>query len=116
MPLKACISQNRASTAPVPFPRLPLGLSLAQVRGDWIDKVSREILASATEHGLAHDTAASRLSRTVFPAADFVTIAGARTRRANDGRKEGAVSGRRQAVRGRDVLRHRREKNTPVAF
>src|SRR5580692_2845548 len=105
MPLKACISQNRASTAFVPFPRLALTSSLAQVGSDWIDKVSREILAPASEHGLADDTAMSRLSRTVFPAADFVTIAGMRTRRANDGRKEGAVSGQRQAVRGRDRLR-----------
>src|ERR1700722_14278691 len=105
MPLKACISQNRASPAPVPFPRLALGLSLAQVSSDWIDKVSREILAPAIEHGLAHDAAALRLSGTVFPAADFVIIAGAKTRGANDGREDGAVSGRRQAVRGRDRLR-----------
>src|SRR5580700_10493340 len=105
MPLKACISQNRASTAPVPFPRLALALSLAQVSSDWIDKVSREILAPAAAHGFAHDAAAARPSRTVFPSADFVTIADARTRRANDGREEGAVSGRRQAVRGHDRLR-----------
>jgi hypothetical protein len=58
MPLKACISQNRASTASVPFPRLALGLSLAQVSGDWIDKVSREILAPDV-HGIAHDAAAA---------------------------------------------------------
>src|ERR1700730_13322855 len=105
MPLKACISQNRASTAPVPFPRLALAFSLAQVSGDWIDKVSREILAPAPEHGTAHDTVAVCLSGTVFPAVDFVIIAGARTRRANDGREEGAVSGQRQAVRGCDRLR-----------
>jgi hypothetical protein len=67
--------------------------SLAQVGSDWIDKVSREILAPAPERSLAHDAAASRLSGTVFPAADFVIIAGARTRRTNDGREEGAISG-----------------------
>src|ERR1700722_22062 len=105
MPLKACISQNRASTAPVPFPRLALALSLAQVSSDWIDKVSREISAPTTKRGLAHDAVASWPSRTVFPAANFVTIAGARAWRTNDGREEGAVSSRRQAVRGRDRLR-----------
>src|SRR5579862_2047608 len=103
MPLKACISQNRASTGPVPFPRLALTLSLAQVGGDWIDKVSREIAAPAAALGIADDASACPF-RTVFSAVDFVTIAGARTRRANDGREEGAVSGRWQAVRGHDRL------------
>src|ERR1700722_15363585 len=103
MPLKACISQNRASTAPVPFPRLALALSLAQVSSDWIDKVSRKISALAATRGIADDAAAC-LFRTVFPAAVFVTIARARARRTNDGREEGAVSDRRQAVRGRDRL------------
>jgi hypothetical protein len=54
-----------------------LALSLAQVCGDWIDKVSRKILPPATKYGIAHDAAAAWASRTVFPAADFVTIAGA---------------------------------------
>src|ERR1700676_1568455 len=101
MPLKACISQNRASTASVPFPRLALTSSLAQVGSDWIDKVSREILAPKA-HGIAHDPAASCPFRTVFSAVDLVIIAGARPRRANDGREESAISGQRQAVRGRD--------------
>jgi hypothetical protein len=53
-----------------------LAWSLAQVYGDWIDKVSRAIFGPAA-HGIAHDAGAAWVSRTVFPAADFVTIAGA---------------------------------------